>query len=342
MEPTYLNDLLNQPPALQDTLAALAAAEPLSTYTRRLADGQLQRIVLTGMGSSYQALIPLGLRLIGHGLNVQWIEASELVHYARALINPHSLIVAVSQSGESVETLRLLDLAEKRAHLIGVTNTPGSSLAQRSEAAVLTQAGTEVTVSCKTYLAALAALTWLGDCLIGEPQAAQFPQLQEAPEAVRSYLDRWQAYTAGLEERLRGARHLFLVGRGASLAAVGTGGLILKEAAHFPAEGMSSAAFRHGPLEMVGPETFVLVYTGSPETADLNRQLVDDICRAGGESEVVETVDCISPFALPPAPPATLPLLEILPAQMLTLALANLTGHEPGKFSHATKVTIVE
>ncbi len=342
MESTYLNDLLNQPAALQDTLDALAAAEPLSSYTRRLADGQLQRIILTGMGSSYHALIPLGLRLIGHGLNVQWIESSELIHHARALINPHSLIVVVSQSGESIETLRLLDLAEKRAHLIGVTNTAGSSLAQRAEATVLTQAGAEMSVSCKTYLTALAALTWLGDSLIGESQAAQFPQLCDTPQAIANYLAGWREYQAELEGRLGSTRHMFLVGRGVSLAATGTGGLIIKEAAHFPAEGMSSAAFRHGPLEIVSEGTFVLVYTGAPETADLNGQLAEDIRRAGGEAAEAGSQVKSGPFALPPIPPPALPLVEILPAQMFTLALARLAGREPGKFSHATKVTTVE
>jgi glutamine---fructose-6-phosphate transaminase (isomerizing) len=65
---------------------------------------------------------------------------------------------------------------------------------------------------------------------------------------------------------LGGIRHLFLVGRGSSLAAVGTGALMVKESDHFHAEGMSSAAFRHGPFEMLSPETFVFVFSANKDS----------------------------------------------------------------------------
>ena len=89
-------------------------------------------------------------------------------------------------------------------------------------------------------------------------------------------------YLETLEKRLVGVGYVILAGRGASLAAAGTRGLIIKEAAHFPAEGMSCAAFRHGPLDMASPQTFVLVYEGLDPTRALNRNLVADIRKIGG------------------------------------------------------------
>jgi len=78
---------------------------------------------------------------------------------------------------------------------------------------------------------------------------------------------------------LTGVRHLFLVGRGLSLAAVGTGALIVNEADHFHAEGMSSAAFRHGAFAMVDEETFVVVFAGDGKTQSLNGKLLEDVRR---------------------------------------------------------------
>ncbi len=341
MVSSYVDDLMNQPDALQATLDGLADSAPLLSIAHQVRHSQIRRILLTGMGSSFYALHPLALRLAALGLCVQMLETSELIHYWPALISPGTLIVAVSQSGESAEIIGLLDRAEKRATVIGVTNSPGSSLARRSDVAVLTYAGDEATVSCKTYLATLAALCWLGDELAAETPA-QFSQLSSGPQLVASYLEKRDGYVEQLVQRLKLVRHMFLVGRGDSLAVAGTGGLIIKEAAHFPAEGMSCAAFRHGPFEMVSRQGYVLVFAGSHETADLNAQLAADIQSAGGQADLIGESSAVELFRLPPSPGAMRPILEILPVQMFTLALAARQGIEPGQFSKARKVTRFE
>ena len=134
-------------------------------------------------------------------------------------------------------------------------------------------------------------------------------------------------------------------GGGVSLAAAGTGGLIIKEAAHFPAEGMSCAAFRHGPLNMVSKRNFVLVYEGLEPTRAFNRNLVKDIQALGGNAALVEIDPVRDVFhlpAVPGVPPAGLAILEILPAQMLSVALARLNDHVPGQFTWGSKVTSTE
>lgn len=338
----YLCDILDQPAALRDSLAALTDVDPLIPFAKRLASGDLRRVVLTGMGSSYHALYPLTLMLIARGFSAQMIETSELIHYAFGLLEPSTLIIAVSQSGRSVEIIRLLEQAHGRVPLVGVTNAPGSPLAAQSGVVLLTCAGTEHSVSCKTYLAILAALAWLGDVLTGHDHHATLSALSRAPDAVARYLEHWSAHVETLCQHLAGVRYLVLVGRGPSLAAVGTGALIIKEAACFPAEGMSSAAFRHGPLEVVSPQVFVLVYQGAEPTAKLNIRLADDVRAAGGQAALVCESFHQDVFALFPVPQVARPLLEILPAQMLSLALAELQGREAGQFERATKVTVTE
>jgi glucosamine--fructose-6-phosphate aminotransferase (isomerizing) len=116
----------------------------------------------------------------------------------------------------------------------------------------------------------------------------------------------------------------------------------VKEADHFHAEGMSSAAFRHGPFEMLGDETFVLVFSGDARTKDLNIRLLADILEQGSRAEVCGEDASSIAFRLPDAAAGIGAILEILPVQMITLALAAQAKREPGRFELATKVTITE
>jgi len=102
------------------------------------------------------------------------------------------------------------------------------------------------------------ALQWLADVVCERDLRRTRQELRAASPAVRDYLARWKEHVQQLAKTLGGIRHLFLVGRGSSHAAVGTGALIVKESDHFHAEGMSSAAFRHGPFEMLQPRDFRL------------------------------------------------------------------------------------
>jgi glutamine---fructose-6-phosphate transaminase (isomerizing) len=342
IEGAYLSDILHQPQSLEDTLANLGHSKELQSLATQLNKGKFQRIVLTGMGSSFHALHPLNLHLISSGHTAIMVETSELVHYKSRFFDPKTLIVAVSQSGESAEMVRLAAANRRRSAVIAVTNTPGSALDKHASAALLTQAGTEFSVSCKTYVTALMALKWLGDVLCGFDPKRTRRELSAAAPAVASYLVDWKAYVESLAAKLKHIRHLFFVGRGTSLAAVGTGALIVKEADLFHAEGMSSAAFRHGPFEMLSEETFVAVFSGAMKTRDLNIRLVADMKDRGGRAEVIGEGGTMECFRLPEHSETVRTILEILPVQMITLALAALAQREPGRFELATKVTTTE
>jgi glucosamine--fructose-6-phosphate aminotransferase (isomerizing) len=338
----YLRDLLNQPQALEDTLRGLDESRELRDLAKRLNKGKFQKIVLTGMGSSFHALHPLNLELVAEGFTPVMVETSELVHYQNRLLDDKTLVVAVSQSGHSVEMVRLIEANRRRAALIAVTNTSNSPLANSADATVLTQAGREFSVSCKTYVAALMALKWLGNVLMQCDLRRTHLQLMQVAPAVSEYLLSWQQHVTDLGKGLAGIGHLFLVGRGPSLATVGTGALIVKESDHFHAEGMSSAAFRHGPLEMLGPGMFVLVFAGEEKTRDLNIRLLQDILEQDDRAELVGELASTAAFQVPHLSPSLTPILEILPVQMVTLALAAQAGREPGRFELATKITTIE
>jgi glutamine---fructose-6-phosphate transaminase (isomerizing) len=342
IEGEYLHDLLQQPQALENTLATLKTSRPLLSLAQRLKRGRFQRVVLTGMGSSFHALHPLNLELIRQGFTALRVETSELVHYERRLFDPKTLIIAVSQSGESAEMVRLVETNRKRCPVIAVTNTPESFLAKHADVTVLTDAGREFSVSCKTYVTALMTLKWLGDILCDRDLRRTRRELKHAGPAACAYLADWKGHVHMLAEALGGARQLFLVGRGASLASTGAGALFVKEADRFHAEGMSSAAFRHGPFEMLGKDIFVLMFAGETRTRNLNQRLLVDIREQGGRAELVGEAAALSCCRIDGHGSGIAQILEILPVQMMTLALAALAGREAGRFERTSKVTTTE
>lgn len=342
IEGGYLADVLDQPRALQDTERGLDSPPLLESLAARLADGELDQVVLTGMGSSFHVLHPLHLDLIGRGLASIMVETSELLFHMSRLLRPRTLLVVVSQSGASVEVVRLLAGIPKGVDVIGVSNTAHSPLAIQASVTLVTRAGNESTVSSKTYLAALMALSWLSGILCGSDRQTVRKELQQAAPAVSLYLRDWRRHVESLAAALEGVRSLFLVGRGASLAAAGVGGLIIKESAHFPAEGMSSAAFRHGPFEMLSAKTFVAVFLGDATTAALNQRLCADIIGAGGRAAVIGAGESNGAWGLPRAPERIRPTLEMLPVEMMSFALAALDGREAGRFERVSKITTVE
>jgi len=341
LEGGYLRDLLDEPRVLERTLAGLQESAGLSALARDLERGRFRRVVLTGMGASFHALQPLFFSLNRRCVTTLLVETSELIHSMPEVIDAGTLLIILSQSGRSVEALRLLEMRGSTP-VIAVTNHADAPLPKQADAVLLTQAGEEFSVSCKTFVASLLALQWLRGVLCAPDRGRVSDELRQAAPAAERYLKDWRNHVQELWSETQDMKHLFLIGRGDSLASVGTGGLILKESAKFHAEGMSSAAFRHGPFEMTGPGVHVLVFEGDRAAAALNKGLADDVRNAGGRAELIGPSAELAACRVPGAWSLATPVLEILPVQMLSLALAARANREPGKFQLITKVTTLE
>ena len=337
----YFSDLMNQPEALRATSEILRGADVLERIGRECRREQFERVVLTGMGGSFFGLHPLAIELAAGGWTPMMIETSELINYYPELLEPSTLVVAISQSGKSAETVRLLEMNARRAKVIGVTNWADSPLARNADFAVMTAAGDEYTVSCKTYVTAQMSLRMLGAVLSSADAGGRLRELEGAAEVFGVYLSGWRQHVDELVEMLNGVRDVFLAGRGESLAAAQTGALTIKESTHFHAEGMSSAALRHGPFEMMKEGIFIGVFAGDAKTRELNERLVKDISGTAARA-VLFADDATGVCRLPKVPEAMRTIVEVLPVQMMTLALAVLGAREAGKFERATKVTAVE
>jgi glutamine---fructose-6-phosphate transaminase (isomerizing) len=342
-EQGYLHDILSQPKALSATFGHLVSSFTLGEIPNQLKAGKFHRIVLTGMGSSHFVFYPLYYQLVKQDLPVTHIECAELIHYAPELIQKDTLIITASQSGNSAETVRLLNMNQSRgATILGITNTADSALAKKSDVVILTQAGPEATVSCKTYVCALLALRWIQDALFGKNLSQAKQETSTVSAAVQIYLDQWLDHVAFIKKDLIDQKEFFFCGRGPSLSAVMTGSLTAKEATTMHVEGMSCPALRHGPKEMMVNGTYIMMFAGLDETKSLNQTLAKELSAQGAHVTWVSEDSEISAYHLPKCANGVLPIFESLPTQMFNLALSDMNNHVAGTFTHASKITVVE
>src|SRR3954447_3184755 len=247
------------------------------------------RVVLTGMGSSYDACYPAATRLAAAGVLATMVDAAEMLHFRLDALGPETLLVCVSQSGESAETVRVVcELRERgdRPFIAAVTNGTGSTLAQLADRNLDTRGGEEHGPSTMTFAATLVMMAALTRSLAGgEPAPAA--DAEAAAVAAGRLLDDAQVTARALAEWLGDRRVLALLGRGESRAAAEMGALTLKEAARFPAESLQAAQFRHGPLELAGPRLAVIVIATEPRTRDLEPGLAAELAAAGAAVLVV-------------------------------------------------------
>jgi len=336
----YLADLLAQPDVLRGVIGKLNSTQIDAALGKGLRNGSFRRVLLTGMGSSLHALYPLHRALSGAGITSHWVETAELLLGFEPLYSRETLLIGVSQSGESAEIVTLAKRFAEFGHVIGVTNNADSTLGKSATTTLTLDAGTEATVSCKTYLSTLAVLHWLGGQWVHGNEETTLNDLAHAERGVREYLTDWRTHVQDLMPLIDGITSVFVTGRGDALATAGTGGLILKEATRQHAEGMSAAAFRHGPLEMAGPNVLILIFEGDESTSALHQRLAEDICKGGGRAALIgPNTNSPGVFKLPVVPTGVLPIVEILPVQMLSLALAARDGFEAGRFERASKIT---
>lgn len=335
----YEQDIGDQLIAIADQLAY-----ELPPSLHRMELSGYDRIVLTGMGSSHYATIPIERELAARGLPVWRIDTGTLLDFPE-LVTGKTLLWATSQSGMSGEIVALLDKLDgttRPATIIGVTNDEQSTLARRADIVVALKSGSEATVSSKSYVNTLIAQYRTTLALRHAEEApliagiraamAEFARLIDDRSDVESIVS--QAFLEGGEPRLA------LVGVGADGATTMTGALILKEACKVMAEGYMSGEFRHGPMETSGPGMIALLIG---DGTDATLQALSEELTANG-TEVVT----IGPKAYghskqlrTTASPEIVRLIAgMLYVQQFTVLIARARGLVPGEFLYGRKVTV--
>ncbi|MBT2494998.1 MULTISPECIES: glutamine--fructose-6-phosphate transaminase (isomerizing) [Microbacterium] len=320
----------------------------------------INRIIITACGTaSYAALV-------GKYAIEQWARVAvdvELAHefrYRDPVIGADTLVVSISQSGETMDTLMAVKYARERgARTLSVCNTQGATIPRESDAVVYTHAGPEVAVaSTKAFSAQITALLLLG-LHMGRVRGAiadastDVAELAALPEKIAKVLESEQEHVTQLAGWMADTRSVLFLGRHVGYPIALEGALKLKEISYIHAEGFAAGELKHGPIALIEPGQPVFVLVPSPRhSALVHSKVVSNIqeIRARGARVIViaeEGDAAVLPFAdevihIPLAGAMFEPLLAVVPLQIFAMALATAKGLDVDQPRNLAKSVTVE
>jgi glucosamine--fructose-6-phosphate aminotransferase (isomerizing) len=344
-----LHDILRQPASLQKQLDYLekdgrpaleAAAECLHNSNR---------IILSGMGASLFACVPLSIWLGRRGILAPVIETSDLLHYEPELCR-NATLVLVSRSGRTIETTRLLDaLRREDCHVVGVTAVTGSPLAEMADTVMEIRNMPDTMVSIQSYPATVLALLALGAAAVGNFDDSWRSQAGGLVDTWRRSIDDQLRASETWQEFFADAPVVYLTGRGPSLATALQGALLFNEVAKVPAAGVSAANFRHGPVEIINSGFRGLILAGQAATRQLDVGLARDIQRFGGQVRIIGPAERLADLLpdsilcpVPDVPEPFGPVIDVSPIQIAAYRTALWRHVELDRFQYAGPVALNE
>ncbi|MCA6484842.1 MAG: glutamine--fructose-6-phosphate transaminase (isomerizing) [Chitinophagaceae bacterium] len=357
-----LKEIMEQPDTVFDCLRGrLLAAEGqiiMSGIDKHLpAFQQAARIMIVACGTSWHAgLVAEYLIETFARIPVEVEYASEF-RYRNPVIHPGDIIIAISQSGETADTLVALESAKsKGAFIFGVVNAVGSSIARLSDAGAYTHAGPEIGVaSTKAFTGQLAVLLMMAlklgkarGTLADKEYASLLLELEQVPGKIREILNNQEQIKA-LAEKYKDARDFLFLGRGYNFPIALEGALKLKEISYIHAEGYPAAEMKHGPIALVDdqlPVLFVATKDACYEKIVSNMQEIK--ARKGKVIAIVSKGDSIIPgladdvIEVPEVPESIAPLLNVIPLQLLSYYTGVAKGLDVDKPRNLAKSVTVE
>jgi len=273
-----LKEIHTQPTALSNTIEGRIDVENGTTsfddFPERPFD-DIDRVQLVGCGTSYHAALFGETLLKRSGIQAEAIRASEY-GVAAEQVDDRTLAVAVTQSGETADTLGALEAARTAgARTLAVTNVVGSSVTRTADESLFIRAGPEIGVAAtKTYSSQAVTLALLAQRIVSDAPAASvqpdreelLATLRDLPEQVEAVLQGTDA--AGLSKDYRNFDSYFFIGRGLGNTVAKEGALKFKEITYEHAEGFTSGELKHGPLALVTPRTPVFAVLTGDESQD--------------------------------------------------------------------------
>jgi glutamine---fructose-6-phosphate transaminase (isomerizing) len=355
-----LKEIHEQPEAIDRSMrgrldAAMGSSHlgGLSSHRSRLFD--IQRVVFFGCGTSlYSAEVGAYLMSLYARVPAQAQDAAELA-VQNPIVDNKTLYVAISQSGETADTLSALREIKLKGGLIaGVTNVVGSSLARETDFGTYVHAGPEISVcSTKAFTAQVLATELLAlqfarmRDLSATDGRVWVKALEQLPGQVHGMLEQ-APKCRRFAERFGAAKFTMFIGRGANVAVAREGALKLKEIAYVPAEGLSGAAMKHGPLALIEPGVPVWALVPPDETRERMLGSLRELKARGAvivavadadDSEVAQLVDEV--IQLPPHHPAVSPILTVVPLQLYAYFVALALGYDIDKPRNLAKSVTV-
>ncbi len=358
-------EIAEQPRAVADTLRGRIDADgKLMLDEMRLSDGELRevdKVVIIAAGTAYHAGL-LAKYAIEHWTRIPCeVELASEFRYRDPILTRSTLVIAISQSGETMDLLMALRHArEQRARVLAICNVNGSTIPRESDAVIYTRAGPEVAVaSTKGFLTQVVAVQLVALYLAqvrgskwGDEIAAHVHELERMPDKVDLVLDTVEPVRALARELLEAPAILFL-GRHVGYPVALEGALKLKELAYMHAEGFAAGELKHGPIALIEDGLPVVVIVPSPSARDvLHDKLVSNIqeVRARGARTIViaeEGDHSVTPYAsdlirIPAVPTLLQPLVATVPLQVLACEIATLKGFDVDQPRNLAKSVTVE
>ena len=326
----------------------------ISNYLRELT--KTKRLVLTACGTAWHA------GLVGEFLFENLVRipteteyASEF-RYRNPVIEDGTVVICISQSGETADTLAAVEQAKERgATVLGIVNVVGSSIARSTDAGIYLHVGPEIGVaSTKAFSAQVAVLTMLAVELgrrkhISADEAGEFiDQLSIIPEKIGIILEQSDYIKKIAEANVEKNNWLFL-GRGVNYPVALEGALKLKEISYIHAEGLPAAEMKHGPIALIAEQMpAVFIATKGPQYNKIMGN-IEEVRARGGKTIIVATEgdENIKAHAdhlitVPDAPELLQPMLTVIPLQLLAYHAAVLRGHDVDKPRNLAKSVTVE
>ncbi|MGA8986595.1 glutamine--fructose-6-phosphate transaminase (isomerizing) [Aeromicrobium sp.] len=359
-----LKEIAEQPQAVGDTLLGRHSADGrLQLDEMRLSDDELReidRIIIVACGTAaYAGLV--AKYAIEHWTRIPCeVELASEFRYRDPIIDRSTLVVSISQSGETMDTLMAVRYArQQKARVLSICNTNGSTIPRESDAVIYTHAGPEIAVaSTKGFLAQIVACYLLALYLAqvkgtkyGDEIADIISEIEKIPAAIQRLLDEGDQVRKMAAE-LSGSRSILFLGRHAGYPVALEGALKLKELAYIHAEGFAAGELKHGPIALIeeGLPVFVVV---PPKGRDqLQEKTVSSMqeIRARGARTIVlaeDGDDDVVPYAdhlirLPKVPTLLQPLVAVVPLQIFACEFASQLGHDVDQPRNLAKSVTVE
>ncbi|MBB5154810.1 glutamine--fructose-6-phosphate transaminase (isomerizing) [Saccharopolyspora phatthalungensis] len=359
-----LKEIEEQPEALTNTLRGHFADGSIVLDELRLTEQDLRdvdKVFVVACGTAYHSGL-LAKYAIEHWCRVPVeVELASEFRYRDPVLGRDTLVVAISQSGETADTLEAVRHARtQRARVLAICNTNGAQIPRESDAVLYTHAGPEIGVAAtKTFLAQVAANYLVGLALAqargtkySDEVAREFAELSAMPEAVRRTLSTVDQVRE-LGRELADAKAVLFLGRHVGYPVALEGALKLKELAYMHAEGFAAGELKHGPIALIEDNLPVVVIMPSPKgRALLHAKMVSNIreIQARGARTIViaeEGDEDVRPFAdelitIPSVPTLLQPLVSTVPLQVLAAEIARARGFDVDKPRNLAKSVTVE
>lgn len=357
-----LKEIFEQPKAIRDSLRGRIDLGTQSIRLNGLIDYKnklinAKRIVIVACGTSWHA------GLVGEYLfedlariPVEVEYASEF-RYRDPIINENDIVIAISQSGETADTLAAIELAKsKGATILGICNVVGASIPRATHAGVYTHAGPEIGVaSTKAFTAQVTVLTlmamWAGfnrGRITQSQLNTLITELEQIPDKIQQALE-VNELVEKISQDIKDSTNCLYLGRGYLFPVALEGALKLKEISYIHAEGYPAAEMKHGPIALIDEQMPVVVVAPRGSQYDKLVSNIQEVkARKGrviavvteGDTEVKQLADYI--IEIPDAPEQLLPLMTVIPLQLLSYHIAVLRGCDVDQPRNLAKSVTVE